>query len=357
MRGTGVVVVTGASAGVGRAVAEEFGRRGWAVALLARGSAGLAAAVRDVEAAGGTALALPTDVADPDAVEAAARRTEKELGPLDVWVNNAMATVFAPSWEVAPEEFRRATEVTYLGQVYGTLAALRRMRPRDRGMVLNVGSALAHRAIALQAPYCAAKFATRGFSEAVRVELLQEHSRVRISTVDLPAVNTPQFSWCRNLLPKHPRPVPPVYAPEVAARHIVAVALRPRRQKVVGSFNQLVVWASKLAPGIMDHYIARTTVASQQADFDADPDRPHNLWDPVDGKDGSDHGAEGVFDTLEGGMLHREALTGLPQQALAVLRSTGDRLAEVVRDRTGSTHGGFLRVGAGKDTRHGCRTA
>lgn len=315
-------------------MAVELGRHGMGVGLLARGEAGLDGAVKDVDSAGGTGLGIPVDVADSAAVEAAAERIEAELGPIDIWVNNAMTTAFAPSWEVSGDEFRRATEVTYLGQVYGTMAALRRMRPRDRGAIINVGSALAYRAIALQAPYCAAKFACRGFTEAVRVELLRERSGVRISMVHLPAVNTPQFSWCRNLLPKHPRPVPPVYAPEIAARHIVRAALRPRRQKVLGSFNTFLVLANKVAPGIVDHYVARTTVESQQADFAADPDRPYNLWEPVDGQDGRDFGTDGVFDDLEGGLLDRQALTGLPKQVLTVIQSAADRFVEVLRDRT-----------------------
>lgn len=328
-----VAVVTGASAGVGRAVATALGARGMAVALLARGEAGLEGAVEDVTAAGGRPFAIPVDMADASAVEAAAQRTEDELGPIDLWINNAMTTVFAPSWEVGAAEFRRATEVTYLGQVYGTLAALQHMRPRDHGSIVNVGSALAFRAIPLQAPYCAAKFACRGFTEAVRTELLHDKSRVRISMVHLPAVNTPQFGWCVNRLPKHARPVPPVYAPEVAARRIVAVGLRPRRQRILGAFNRFILLANKIAPGIIDHYVARTAVDSQQAEWASDPDRPANLWDPVDGKDGSDQGARGAFDDLEGGMLQRQALLGLPQQFVTVLRSTADRVGEVRETR------------------------
>jgi short-subunit dehydrogenase len=328
-----VAVVTGASAGVGRAVAVELAREGCPVALLARGDAGLDGAVDEVQAAGGQALALPVDVADATAVEQAAQQVEERLGPVEIWVNNAMTTVFAPSWEISADEYRRATEVTYLGQVYGTLAALRFMRPRGRGSIVNVGSALAFRAIPLQAPYCAAKFACRGFSEAVRAELLREGSAVQVSMVHLPAVNTPQFGWCRSLMPKHPRPVPPVYAPEVAARHVVAVALRPRRQRLLGAFTRLTVAANKLAPGVVDHYVARTAVESQQSDVDADPDRPYNLWEPVDGKGGRDHGAQGVFDDLEGGLLAPQARRGLPAQVVEVVRSSCARAAEVVRRR------------------------
>jgi short-subunit dehydrogenase len=328
-----VAVVTGASAGVGRATAVAFAERGAAVALLARGAAGLAGAARDVEAAGGRALSVPADVADPKAVEAAAQQIEDELGPIDVWVNDAMTTVFARSWDVTAEEFQRATEVTYLGQVHGTMAALRRMRPRDRGTIVNVGSALAYRAIPLQAAYCGSKFACRGFTEAVRAELLAEGSGVRISMVHLPAVNTPQFGWCLNRLPKHPRPVPPVYAPEAAARSIVRAALHPRRQKILGSFNTFLVLANKVAPGVLDHYVARTAISSQQTDDDADPDRPTDLWHPVDDPPGTDQGARGIFGDLEGGMRHPQSIKGLPQQVATAFLSAGDRLREVVRRR------------------------
>ena len=276
---------------------------------------------------------IPTDVADPHATETAAQRTEAGLGPIDIWVNNAMTTVFAPIWDVTPEEFRRATEVTYLGQVHGTMAALRRMRPRNRGTVLNVGSALAYRAIPLQAAYCGSKFACRGFTEAVRAELLAEGSRVRLSMVHLPAVNTPQFGWCLSRMPKHPQPVPPVYSPEVAARTVVRIALGPRRQKVLGTFNTFLVQANKLAPGAIDHYVARNGIASQQTDIDADPDRPVNLWEPVDQEVGTDHGAHGIFGELEGGMLHPRSLAAIPTQFVDVARSASDRLREVVAQR------------------------
>lgn len=328
-----VVVVTGASAGIGRATAVAFAERGAAVALLARGAAGLAGAAADVEMAGGRALTVPTDVAEPKAVEAAGERIEQELGPIDVWINNAMTTVFARSWDVSAEEFERATAVTYLGQVYGTITALRRMRQRDRGTIVNVGSALAYRAIPLQAAYCGSKFACRGFTEAVRAELLAEGSGVTVSMVHLPAVNTPQFGWCLNRLPKHPRPVPPVYSPDVAARWIVHVALHPRRQKVLGSFNTFLVLANRIAPGVIDHYLARTGIGSQQTDIEVDPDRPSNLWHPVDDAPGSDRGARGILGELEGGMLTTRSIAGIPRQALDVLASTRDRIREVTARR------------------------
>jgi NAD(P)-dependent dehydrogenase (short-subunit alcohol dehydrogenase family) len=328
-----VAVVTGSSAGVGRATAVELAGPGSTIALLARGAAGLAGAAADVEAAGGRAVVVPTDVADADAVEAAAERIEDAAGPIDVWINNAMTTVFAPVWEVGADELRRATEVTYLGQVHGTMAALRRMRPRDRGTIVNVGSALAFRAIPLQAAYCGSKFACRGFTESVRSELRSERSSVRISMVHLPAVNTPQFGWCLNRLPKHPQPVPPIYSPEVAARWIVSAARHPRRQKILGSFNTFLVLANKVAPGVIDHYVATTAVDSQQSDVDVEPDRPANLWHPVDDAPGTDRGAHGIFDDLEGGMRHGGSISEIPQMALDVVRAAGDRAREVITDR------------------------
>ena len=330
-----VVVVTGASAGVGRATAVAFGARGMRVALLARGEAGLKAAAAAVEEAGGVALVLPADVADAAAVDAAAARVESDLGPIDIWVNNAMTTVFAPAWEVTPEEFRRATDVTYLGQVHGTLAALRRMRPRDRGTICNVGSALAFRAIPLQAAYCGAKFAGRGFTEAVRAELLHERSAVRLTMVHLPAVDTPQFGWCLNRMPKHPQPVAPVYGPDVAAAAIVGAALRPRRQKVLGGFNHVLVLANKVAPGVLDHFVAATSVEGQQTDLDADRNRPVDLWEPVD--DGEDHGARGIFADQEGGMLTRAWLATVPRIGIDVARAVAARAVEIARDRRGSS--------------------
>ena len=288
-----VVVVTGASAGIGRAVAIECGRRGDRVALLARGAEGLAGASRDVLAAGGEALALPTDVADPEAVDSAATAAEEELGPIDVWVNDAMATVFSPFAEIEPDEFRRSTEVTYLGAVWGTRAALRRMVPRDRGTIVQVGSALAFRGIPLQAPYCGAKHALKGFTEAVRTELLHDESGVRITMVQLPALNTPQFEVGRTKLPRHPQPVPPIYQPEVAARSIVWASERAPRQHYVGWSVWKTIWGNRLAPWFADRYLARTGYDAQQTDEPVAPDRPDNLFTPVAG----DHGAHGSFDS------------------------------------------------------------
>ena len=277
-----VVVVTGASAGVGRAVAHAFAERGAAVALLARGVHGLNEAAREVEERGGVALALPVDVADAAQVEAAAATVEERFGHIDVWVNNAMATVFAPALEVTPQEFQRATEVTYLGTVHGTMAALRRMVPRDQGAVVQVGSALAYRAIPLQSAYCGSKFAIRGFTDSVRTELLHRRSRVWISMVQLPAVNTPQFGWCRTKLPNHPQPVPPIFQPEVPARAVVWAAQHRRREVTVGASALKAILAQKVAPRLADVYLARTGFKSQQiADMPVAADRPDNLFEPV----------------------------------------------------------------------------
>ena len=287
-----VVVVAGASAGVGRATVRRFAREGAHLGLLARGAGRLDAAVREVEELGGTAVALPADVADPDAVEAAAAQVEEKLGPIDVWVNNAMATVYAPVSETMPEEFRRATEVTYLGSVWGTMAALRRMLPRDRGTIVQVGSALAYRGIPLQAAYCGSKHALQGFLESLRTELLHEGSRVRVTMVQLPALNTPQFSWARTKLARKPQPVPPIFQPEVAAEAIVWAARHPRRELTVGWPSVKTVVGSKVAPGIADRYLARTGYASQQRDEPVEPGRPDNLFEPVEG----DYAAHGAFD-------------------------------------------------------------
>lgn len=292
-----VVVVTGASGGIGRAVAREFGARGDRVALLARGEKGLKAAATEVEQAGGRALVLPVDVADPEAVDAAAQRAEDELGPIDVWVNDAFTSVFAPFTDIEPDEFSRITSVTYLGYVHGTRAALNRMRPRDRGAIVQVGSALAYRGIPLQTAYCGAKHAIQGFTEALRCELLHAKSGVHVTMVQLPGVNTPQFDWVLSRLPRKAQPVPPIYQPEIPAKAVVYAAEHPnRREYWVGGSTVGTLIANKFAPGLLDRYLARTAFRSQQGERSRDPDRPANLWVAADDEDGKDFGAHGRFD-------------------------------------------------------------
>lgn len=285
------MVVTGASAGVGRATARAFASRGADVALLARGTDGLKAARAEIEDMGRRAIDLPTDVADHEQVERAAATTEEELGPIDVWVNNAMVSVFAPLKKISSEDFRRVTEVTYLGYVYGTQAALRRMLPRDRGKIVQVGSALAYRGIPLQSAYCGAKHAIQGFNESLRVELLHDGSNVKLTMIQLPALNTPQFHWVKTTLPKHPQPVPPIWQPEVAAEAIVWAAEHDRREINLCWTSSATILANKIMPGVLDHYLARTGIDGQQADRPLEPNRQDNLWDPVPG----DHGARGEF--------------------------------------------------------------
>ena len=325
-----VVVVTGASAGVGRATVRAFARRGARIGLIARGRAGLEGARREVEESGGQALAFPADVAEPDRVEAAAAAAEEAFGPIDIWVNNAMTSVFSPVKDMSAAEFRRVTEVTYLGVVNGTLAALRRMLPRDRGSIVQVGSALAYRSIPLQAAYCAAKHAIRGFTDSLRCELLHDGSHVRLVTVHLPALNTPQFGWVKSRLPRRAQPVPPIYQPEVAAEAIVWAAYREGRELNVGFSTLKAVLGNKVAPALLDRYLARTGYDAQQTDGPEDPDRPHNLWEPVEG----DHGAHGAFDARARessielwATLHRRSLV------LAGLGAAGATCAAFLRRR------------------------
>lgn len=334
-RPRGVAVVTGATGGVGRALVRELADRGWDVALLARGRAGLDAAAAEVEARGRRALSVQTDMAENDQVERAAARVEEEFGEIDLWVNNAMTTVFAPIAETEPEEIERATKVTYLGQVYGAMAALRRMRPRDHGTIVFVGSALAYRGIPLQAAYCSAKFASRGFYESLRTELIHDGSNVQTTIVHLPAVNTTQFGWCRTDVDKHPQPVAPIYQPEVAASAIADAAESHPRQKILGTWNWLVVQMAQLMPGIADHYMAKTGFGGQLTDIDIDiePERKGNLFAPVD--DERDHGSHGIFDDRAHGVMTPSFLKGLPGQITTFASSALARIKELIRRRAG----------------------
>lgn len=289
-----VVVITGASAGVGRATAIAFAKRGARIGLFARGRAGLEGAKRDVEAAGGEALILRGDVSDAERVEAAAQEVEERFGPIDVWVNNAMVSVFSPISEMRPEEFRRVTEVTYLGTVYGTLAALTRMKPRDRGVIVQVGSALAYRSIPLQSAYCASKHAIAGFTDSLRCELEHDQSNVRVSMVQMPALNTPQFDWEKSRMPYQSQPVPPIFQPEVAAEAILWAADHERREVYVGMSTMAAIFGQKVAPGLLDRYLGRTGYRSQQTGEPVLEHPPCNLWEPAD--DEHDYGAHGAFD-------------------------------------------------------------
>jgi NAD(P)-dependent dehydrogenase (short-subunit alcohol dehydrogenase family) len=318
-----VVVVTGATAGIGRATARAFAARGDDVALIARGEEGLSAAAAEIEQSGSRCVPISADMADVDAVKAAVDRVERELGPIDVWVNDAFTTVFAPFTEISPEEFRRVTEATYLGYVYATSAVLERMLPRDRGTIVQVGSTLAYRGIPLQSAYCGAKHAIQGWHESLRCELLHDKSNVHVTMVQMPAVNTPQFDWVLSRLPKHAQPVPPIYQPEVAAKAILYAADHPQRREYwVGGTTAATLIANAVAPGLLDRYLARTGFKSQQTDQPRKPDRPANLWEPADGRGGDDYGAHGSFDekattrsfqlwgSQHHGALYAAALTG-----------------------------------------------
>lgn len=297
-----VVVVTGASAGLGRAIVREFARHGARIALIAREPDRLAQTEREVERLGGEALAIPLDVAEAQAVSRAADQTEDRFGPIDIWINNAMTTVFAPFLEVTPEEYKRATEVTYLGNVWGTMTALRKMKPRDRGTIVQIGSALAYRSIPLQSAYCGAKHAIMGFTDTIRTELIHDHSKVHITMVQMPAMNTPQFDWCRTRMPRHPQPVPPIFNPEVAAQAVYWAAHHRRREVYVGFPTVASIIGTKLVPGLLDYYLGRTGYASQQTGEPVDAQRPDNLMEPVTG----DFEAHGSFD--------RQAYNHSPQQ-------------------------------------------
>jgi NAD(P)-dependent dehydrogenase (short-subunit alcohol dehydrogenase family) len=321
-----VAVITGASAGVGRATAKAFADHGFDVALLARGSAGLEAAAKEVIDAGARALIVPTDVSRFAEVDAAATQVEEDLGPIEVWVNDAMTTVFAPTWDTPPADFQRAVEVTFLGQVWGTQAALTRMRPRDRGNIVNVGSALAFVGIPLQGAYCSSKFACRGFFESTRAELLHEGSHVRLSMVHLPAVNTPQFDWCETTLDRHPQPVAPIYQPELPAKWILQVALDGRRSKTLGSWNKMLVVTDTLFPGFGNQYAALAAWDGQLTNQPLQNDRPSNLCDPADAE--RDFGAHGIFDSRAGGVMDPAFLRTLPGTAKVFVQALGRTMAE-----------------------------
>lgn len=279
---------------MGRATAHEFAREGALIGLIARGQAGLEGARREVEQLGGQALVLPLDVADAAAVETAAAEVEANFGPIDVWVNDAMTSVFSPIKEMTSAEFKRVTEVTYLGYVHGTLAALKGMLPRDRGVIIQVGSALAYRGIPLQAAYCASKHAVQGFCDSLRCELIHDKSKVRVTMIQMPALNTPQFGWVKSRLPRKAQPVPPIFQPEVAARAIVYASHHPRREIYAGWPTVEAIVGNKIAPGLLDHYLARTGFDSQQTGDPENPNRPNNLWEPVDAEE--DAGTHGTFD-------------------------------------------------------------
>jgi NAD(P)-dependent dehydrogenase (short-subunit alcohol dehydrogenase family) len=321
-KGREVVVVTGASAGVGRAVVRRFARAGADVALIARGQAGLEAARAEVEAAGGRALALSVDVSDAAALESAADRVERELGPIDVWVNDAMTTVFAETMQITAEEFKRVTEVDYLGFVYGTQAALRRMLPRDRGTVVQVGSALAYRGIPLQSAYCGAKHAILGFTASLRCELKHNKSRVHVCMVQMPALNTPQFDWCVNKMPRRAQPVPPIYQPEIAAEAIYFAAHHNRREIYVGASTAITIAGNKLLPSLGDWYLGKRGYVGQQYDGAPPSGARANLWQPADHQ--CDAGAHGAFsDRAHARSIELWASTNKRLLALSALAALG----------------------------------
>ncbi|GHH86416.1 short-chain dehydrogenase [Streptomyces sulfonofaciens] len=338
------VVITGASAGIGRATARLYARRGANVVLIARGRAALRTAAREVESLGGHPLVLGADTADAEQVEAAAEAAEKHFGPLDVWINSAFASVFAPFDEITAEEYRRVTEVTYLGFVNGTRAALRRMLPRDHGTVVQAGSALGERAIPLQSAYCGAKHAINGFTSSLRTELLHRGSNVHVTVAQMPAVNTPQFSWVRSRLPHHPSPVPPIHQPEVAARGVVHAGDHPRgKQFYVGASTLATVWGNRLAPALLDRYLARTGFDSQQS-ADRPSAGPDNLFHPVDEPAGTDHGAHGVFDDCAHARSWEAALARHPAAVCAAAAGLAVAAAAAFR---GAGEGAFSRVRPG----------
>jgi NAD(P)-dependent dehydrogenase (short-subunit alcohol dehydrogenase family) len=327
-----VVMVTGASAGIGRAAALAFAARGARIGLLARGAAGRGGAREEVFRAGGDAITLQGDVADADRVDLCATRLEETFGPIDVWVNNAMTSVFSPVAEMTAGDYRRVTEVTYLGVVHGTLSALRRMRPRNRGAIVQVGSALAYRGIPLQSAYCAAKHAIQGFCDSLRAELLHEQSGVTLSMVQMPAVNTPQFSWSKSRLPHRAQPVPPIFQPEVAAQAICWAADHGIRELYVGLPAATAIVGNKVAPGLGDRYLARTGYASQQTSEPEDPDRPNNLYAAVDAT--RDFGTHGRFDDrARRSSWYLWAATHKPLLAAASLACAGVAAAAAARVR------------------------
>lgn len=287
-----VVVITGGTAGLGRAIAETFAKRGDWIGVLARGKDRLAETKLEIEKLGGKAIVVPTDVADPKQVEKAASEVEKAFGRIDIWINNAMASIFSPFTEIDPVEFKRVTEVTYLGQVYGTMAALKRMLPRDRGVIVQAGSALAIRSIPLQSAYCGAKHGVRGFTDSIRSELKHMGSRIHITMVELPSMNTPQFDWVRSRLDKKAQPVPPIYQPEIGAEAILWAATHRRREVYVGYPTLMAIWGQKIVPGLLDWYLAKTNYKAQQTSQPVDRQRPDNLFEPVKG----DYAAHGRFD-------------------------------------------------------------